>query len=151
MRRKLIDAGRTVRVLVIEDAEIWRKFILTLIQESPAYEVAAIAENGLDGVQKAKKLQPEIVLVDVGLPRLNGIEAARQIRKACPQIRIVFLTENTDPAVVTAAFEVGADGYVVKSDAHRELLLSLKLVQREKQFLSRRVRKIAYASEKEYA
>jgi DNA-binding NarL/FixJ family response regulator len=135
-----------VRVLIVEDFELWRRFILALIRQNPDYEVVGVAADGLEGVKQAQALQPDVILVDVGLPTLNGIEMVRRIRKICPECRIIFLTENAEPAVVRAAFGIGAHGYILKSDADLDLPLGMKAALNRKQFLSRRVRNINFTS-----
>jgi DNA-binding NarL/FixJ family response regulator len=93
----------------------------------------------LEAVQKAAELKPDLIVLDIGIPKLNGIEAARQIRKLSPESRILFLSENPSPAVAKAALDTGASGYVVKSDAGRELLAAVEALIQGKRFVSARL------------
>lgn len=99
------------------------------------------ASDGLEAIQKAEKLRPDLILLDIGLPRLNGIAAARKIRSLAPHSRILFLTAHTSPEIVGQALGTGANGYVVKSDAGKELLGASEAVLHGKQFMSQRLGK----------
>jgi DNA-binding NarL/FixJ family response regulator len=107
-----------------------------LLQPRPESQVIAEASDGLEAVQKAEDLKPDVILLDIGLPKLNGIEAARRIRQRSPSSKIIFLSQNNDLDVVRAALGTGALGYVRKIDAGRELLLALDAVLRGEQFIS---------------
>ena len=100
--------------------------------------VIAIASDGLEAVQKAKELQPDLVLLDIGLPSLNGMEVARQIRKLSPESKILFVSQESSAEVVRGALGTGAHGFVFKSDAGRELLEGVSAVLRGEQFVSDR-------------
>lgn len=95
--------------------------------------------DGLEAVQRAEELQPDLILLDIGLPRLNGIEAARQIRCVSPRSKIVFLSQIHCPDVAREALGTGARGYVIKSDAGAELLAAVEAVLLGKQFASKRL------------
>jgi DNA-binding NarL/FixJ family response regulator len=112
----------TVRVLVVDDYEPWREQICSMLQTQPELHVIAEIADGLEAVQKAQELKPDLILLDIGLPELNGIEAAKRIRQVAPDARIIFLTQNSDKDVVEAALNTGAHGYVLKADAGSELL-----------------------------
>ncbi len=107
-----------------------------LLQPRPDCQVIAETSDGLEAVQKAEDLKPDLVLLDIGLPKLDGIEAARQIRQRSPSSKIVFLSQNNDLDVVRAALGTGALGYVRKKDAGRELLPAVDAVLRGEQFSS---------------
>lgn len=109
-----------------------------MLHEQPGLQVVGEAPDGVEAVQKAEELQPDLVLLDMGLPRLNGIETARQFRYTSPSSKILFLTENDCPDVARAALATGALGYVVKSDAVGELLPAVESVLLGKQFVSDR-------------
>jgi len=87
--------------------------------------VAAEAADGLEAVQKAQELNPDVILLDIGLPNLNGLEAANRIRKVAPDAKIIFLSQNSDRDVIRAALAAGAHGYILKVDAGRELLTAV--------------------------
>ena len=119
-----------IRILVADDFEDWRRQIRLLLQARPQSQIIAEASDGTEAVQKAEELKPDLILLDIGLPRLNGIEAARQIRQLSPSSKIVFLSLNKNLEVVRAALSTGALGYVHKTDARRELLPAVDAVLR---------------------
>jgi DNA-binding NarL/FixJ family response regulator len=126
----------SIRILVVDDYEPWRRFVLTTLLKQPELEVIGEVSDGLEAVQKAEELQPDLILLDIGLPTLNGIEAARRIRKVSPGSKILFASENRSADITEEALSTGADGYVVKSNAARELLPAVKAVLEGKRFLS---------------
>jgi DNA-binding NarL/FixJ family response regulator len=125
-----------VRVIVVEDHETWRRFFLTALQKGPELQVIAEVSDGLTAVQRIEQLQPDLILLDIGLPILNGIEAARQIREVSPASKVLFISENRSADIAEAALSTGASGYVVKSDAASELLPAVKAVLEGKRFVS---------------
>ena len=128
-----------VRILVVDDFEPFRSLVSTMLLASPQFEVVAEAANGLDAVQKADELKPDLILLDIDLPKLNGFEVARNVRRLSPNSRILFVSANTFPDVARAALNTGASGYVVKFDAAVELLAAIKAVLLGEQYLSRRL------------
>jgi DNA-binding NarL/FixJ family response regulator len=126
----------SVRVLVVDDNEPWRSFASTTLLKQPELRVIREVSDGLDAVQQAQQLQPDLILLDIGLPTMNGIEAARRIREVSPMSKILFVSENRSPDIVEAALSNGAGGYVVKSDAGSELLPAIKAVLEGKRFIS---------------
>jgi DNA-binding NarL/FixJ family response regulator len=126
-----------VRTLVVDDFASFRRRVCWMLDENPEVQVIGEAADGLEAVQKAEEFQPDLILLDSDLPKLSGIEAARQIRQTAPKSKILFLGQDLDPAVVQEAFSLGARGYVVKSDASRELLSAVKVVILGKQYVSR--------------
>ena len=129
-----------IRVLVVDDFENWRRQVHSLLQARPTWQVIAEASDGSEAVQKAEDLKPDLILLDIGLPKLNGIEAARRIRQCSPSSKIIFLSQNSDLDFVRAAVGMGALGYVLKTDAGRELLPAVDAVLRGEQFFSRSVK-----------
>jgi CheY-like chemotaxis protein len=125
-----------VRVLIVDDFDPWRGFVIQHLNDHPHFRVLGCASDGLEGVQKAEELQPELILLDISLPKLNGLDLARKVRKLVPKARILFLSSNADPDVVRAAFCAGGAGYVLKSDAGGALLPGMEAVLLGKQFLS---------------
>jgi DNA-binding NarL/FixJ family response regulator len=125
-----------IRILIVDDFEKWRRQIHSLLQGRPTWQIIAEASDGSEAVEKAEELKPDLIVLDVGLPNLSGIEAARQIRKRSPNSEIIFLSQNSELDVVRAALGTGALGYVRKTDAGRELLPAMDAVLRGKQFVS---------------
>jgi PleD family two-component response regulator len=103
----------SIRILIIDDSADWRRQVRLVLQARPEWQIISEASDGLEAVQKAQDLKPEIILLDIGLPKLNGIEAARQIRQLSPSSKIIFLSQNRDPDVVRAALGMGAQGYIL--------------------------------------
>jgi DNA-binding NarL/FixJ family response regulator len=126
----------SIRVLVVDDYEPWHSFVSTTLQKQPELEIIGRVSDGLQAVQQAQELQPDLILLDIGLPTLNGIEAARQIRDLSPNSKILFLSENRSLDIVEQALSTGAGGYVVKSDAGSELLPAVEAVLEGKRFVS---------------
>jgi DNA-binding NarL/FixJ family response regulator len=131
-------AVASVRILIVDDYEPWRRMVFTLLQEHSNWLVIGEASDGFEAIQKSKELQPDLILLDIGLPGLNGIEAARQICQIVPRSKILFLSENLCPEVVREAFCIGAWGYVVKSDAAHDLLAAMEAVIGDRQFVNNR-------------
>ena len=99
-----------IRVLVVDDFEPWRRFVSTTLLKQPELEVIGEVSDGLEAVQKAEELQPDLILLDVGLPTLNGIEAARRIREVSPGSKILFASENRSADIAEEALSTGAGG-----------------------------------------
>lgn len=124
------------RILVVDDFEPFRQFVCAALGKRPDLQVVGQASDGLEAVQKAVKLKPDLILLDIALPTLNGIEAARQIRKLAPESKIIFLSQESSGDVVQAALSVGAWGYVVKAKAGSELLAVVETAISGKKFIS---------------
>jgi DNA-binding NarL/FixJ family response regulator len=127
----------SIRVLVVEDFEPFRKLMCSILDQRPNLQVISEASDGQEAVQKAEELKPDLILLDIGLPTLNGIEAARQIGKVSPESKIIFVTQESSPEVVQAALGLGAWGYVAKARAAGDLLVAIEAVLESKQFVSR--------------
>jgi DNA-binding NarL/FixJ family response regulator len=121
---------------VVDDYEPWRSFASGTLRKKPGLQVASEASDGLEAVQKAQGLQPDLILLDIGLPTINGIEAARRILQFAPKTKILFVSEQQSPDIVETALRTGAGGYVVKSKAATELLPAVEAVLQGKQFVS---------------
>jgi DNA-binding NarL/FixJ family response regulator len=119
----------------VEDFEPFRRFTASTLQKRPELQVICEVADGLEAVQKAQELQPDLIVLDIGLPRLNGIEAARRIRKLSPESKILFLSQESSADAVQAALGLGAQGYVVKAHAGSELLTAVEAVLRGNQFV----------------
>jgi DNA-binding NarL/FixJ family response regulator len=126
------------RVLVVEDSEPFRNFICSTIGERPELQIVGEVRDGLEAVQSAEKLRPDLIVLDIGLPSLNGIEVARRIRKLSGESKVLFVSQESSAEVVQEALDTGANGYVVKTDAGSELLEGVNAVLRGQQFIGRR-------------
>jgi DNA-binding NarL/FixJ family response regulator len=127
-----------VRVLVVDDYEPFRRFVCSTLGKRPELQIVGEAADGLEAVHKAEKLQPDLVVLDLGLPTLNGIEAARRIGKLSPESKILFLSQESSADVVWGALGAGANGYIVKTDAGSELLEAVDAVLRGTRFVGSR-------------
>ena len=125
-----------IRVLVVDDSDPWRRYFSNTLGKQPGLQVIGEVSDGLEAVQRAEELQPDLILLDIGLPTLNGIEAARRIRGVSPASKILFVSENRDWDIAKEALSTGAGGYVLKSDAASELLPALRAVLAGKRFVS---------------
>jgi DNA-binding NarL/FixJ family response regulator len=123
-------------VIVAEDFISVRQMLVETLKTIPNIRIICEVADGSDAVEKTKALQPDLILLDIGLPSLNGIEAARQIRDRSPKSKIIFVTQHISPEIVRAAFEAGASGYVVKMDVGRDLRPAVEAVLRGETFLS---------------
>ena len=126
----------SVRVLVVEDFVPYRQFICSTLGTKLELQVVGEVSDGLEAVQKAEELKPDLILLDIGLPSLSGIEAARQIRKLSPESKIIFVSQESSADVVQEALSLGAWGYVVKTRAGHELLAAVESVLLGKPFVS---------------
>jgi DNA-binding NarL/FixJ family response regulator len=126
----------SVRVLVVDDVECWRLFVSSVLREEPLFEVICMVSDGLKAVRMAGKLQPAVVLLDIGLPGLNGIEAGGWIHKLAPDVKLVFVSQQCDPDIARAALRLEGSAYVLKSDAGRELVAAIHSVVRGKTYVS---------------
>ena len=124
----------------MDDIDAWRRFVFAMVQQESNWQIVGEAADGLEAVQRAEKLKPDLILLDIGLPKLNGIEAARQIRKLVPNSKILFLTQHDSSDVTAEALSTGASGYILKSDARSELLRAVEAVIQGKRFVSRSLR-----------
>jgi DNA-binding NarL/FixJ family response regulator len=130
---------RQFTTLVVEDFDNFRQFLCSTLKQGTECEVVGEASDGLQAVLRAQKLQPDLILLDIGLPSLNGIEAARRIRKLSPNSKILFVTQNCSREIAQGALRTGANGYLLKSDA-TELLFAVETVLSGGQFVSSRLK-----------
>jgi DNA-binding NarL/FixJ family response regulator len=127
------------RLLLVDDYEPWRRYLRTALETHPDWRVSDEAADGLDAVRKAQNLDPDLILLDVGLPGISGLEAARRIFDQHPAAHILFVSEHRSWEIAEAALATGARGYVLKSDAGRELPLAMHAVVTGERFVSPRL------------
>lgn len=123
-----------VRILLVDDHPIVRQGLKTLLEGRPGWEVIGEASDGSEAVEKANVLKPDVMVLDVTMPRMNGLEACRLIRKQSPQLEILFVTQHDSPQMMREALDAGARGYVVKSNAARDLLEAVEAVSQHRIF-----------------
>jgi DNA-binding NarL/FixJ family response regulator len=126
----------SIRILIADDFRDWRRQVRLLLQVRPEWHAIAEAADGSEVIQKAEELKPDLILLDIGLPKLNGVEVARRMRQLSPSCKIIFLSQNNDRDIVQAALSAGALGYVHKTEAQSELLSAIDAVLRGKRFVS---------------
>jgi len=139
-QKKGPEAAVRVRVLVVDDHAIMRQAICELLSHDPTLDVICQTASGEEAVSKAEELQPDLVLLDISLPGISGIEAAQQIRRVSPQSHIIFLSQYDSLQMVNEALKVGGHGYVAKVDAGLELLSAIRTVREGTRFVSARIR-----------
>lgn len=125
-----------ISVLLVDDYEPWRRFVYSALQTLSNLRIVGEASTGLEAVEMAQQLQPDLILLDIGLPVLNGMDAARRIRRISPQSKILIVSENRSRDVVDQALRTGARGYIVKSSATSDLLPGVLAILQHKPFVS---------------
>ena len=137
---------RAVRLMLVDDFKPWRTFAASLLQGNPEWQIVCEVSDGLEAIQKAEEFQPDLILLDIGLPKLSGIEAAPSICQVARGSKILFLSENRDSDVAAAALSAGGHGYVVKSDGENELLVAVETVLEGKRFVSSTLKGFDFAA-----
>ena len=132
-------AASSIKVLVVEDYEPFRRFLRSTLQNRPQLQVVSEVSDGFEAVRKAQELRPDLILLDIGLPKLNGIEATRRICKLSPKSKILFVSQELAFDLVQEALSTGASGYIVKTDVANELLTAVDAALRGEMFVSSRL------------
>ena len=132
-----------VRILIADDHQVVRTGLRALLESKSGWQVCAEAANGREAVEKAGQLKPDVAVLDIGMPLLNGVEATRQIRKLSPQTEVLILTMHDSEVLVQEVLEAGAHGYILKDDADRNLVAAVDALRRHKPYLSSRVSEAA--------
>src|SRR6202521_5388607 len=127
------------RVLIVDDHAFIRRGVQTILRSFPEWQLCGEAGNGNDAIRMAEELKPEVIIMDVAMPGLNGIEATRAISKTQPGVKIVLLTLHESPDLVRSAFRAGARGYLLKTDAEQELVRALTVVIVEGAYISQKI------------
>jgi DNA-binding NarL/FixJ family response regulator len=134
-----------LRILLADDHEIVRRGLCTLLQKHEGWEVCGEASNGREALDKAQQLRPDVVILDVGMPHLNGLEATRQLLKHDPQTKVIVLTITDSDQVIREALDAGARGFVLKSDAARDLVSAVEALEHKRMFFTPRVNDLVLA------
>jgi DNA-binding NarL/FixJ family response regulator len=130
---------RSYKILVVDDSDRYRQFLVLSLRRRAEFQSIYEATDGLEAVERAEELKPDLILLDIGLPGVNGIEAGRRIQKVSPNSKILFVSLESSADVVQEALQLGAQGYILKADAARELLPAVDAVLQGRQYLSRRL------------
>jgi len=131
-------ATSSISVLVVDDSEPFRRVVCSILQSKLEFRTIVEVSDGVKAIELAQAMQPDLILLDIGLPKLNGIEAARRIRELAPQSKILFVSQESSVEVVQTVLTLGASGYVVKMDAGSELLTAVHAVLRGERFVGNR-------------
>jgi DNA-binding NarL/FixJ family response regulator len=123
-----------IRVLIVDDFEPWRATMRKMLEDEQSFEIVGESEDGLDAIEKSSLLQPDLVILDIGLPGMNGLKAARRIGVVSPDSKLLFVSANVDHDVIQEAVMIGA-GFVSKSDAANDLLPLIKAILDGESFL----------------
>lgn len=134
-----------LRILIADDHELVRRGLSSLLQAQEGWEVCAEASDGREAVEKAKQLKPDVVILDIGMPNLNGLAATRQLAQHDPSLKIIVLTITDSDQVIREALNAGARGFVLKSDAARDLVTAIESLQRGQMFFTPRVNEMVLA------
>jgi len=135
----------SLRILVADDHEIVRRGLRAVLEAEPDLEVTDEAASGLDAVQMAERDKPDVVLMDISMPDLNGLEAARRIRHSLPSVEVLFLTMHESEQMVREGMDAGARGFLLKTDAGHELVPAVRSVSRHKPFFSPKIRALGFS------
>lgn len=125
-----------VKVLIVDDHAVVRRGVRALLQPSGEWEICGEAENGEDAIKLAESLKPEIIIMDLSMPVMNGLQATRAIRQSQPEVKVVLFSLHTSSELVRSIFMAGAQGYVLKSDAETDLITALETVHQNKTYVS---------------
>src|SRR5271167_149597 len=135
-----------LKVLIADDHDVVRKGLKMLIEEHAGWQVCGEARSGREAVEKCSQLNPDVIVIDVSMPDLNGLEATKQIRKACPRTEVLVITHHDSDEMASEVLEAGARGYVLKSDSDRDLAHAVEALSRHKPFFTARVTEIFLAN-----
>jgi DNA-binding NarL/FixJ family response regulator len=130
------EVKRSAKILLADDFELWRRFVISLLQKKLEWQVICEVSDGMQVVQRVRELRPDLVLLDISLPTLNGIEAARLIRASAPDSKVLFVSVYDTLDIAEAALRAGGQGYVIKSRSAGDLLIAVEAILEGRQFVS---------------
>lgn len=136
---------KTVRILVADDHEVVREGTRLLIEREPGWEVCGIAKTGREAIEQAKRLQPDIVVLDMSMPDLNGLDATRQIKRLLPNIELLIFTAHEREEFIREVFEAGVKSYILKADAGSQLIEAIRSLCQHKPFFTTKVAEVLFA------
>jgi two-component system response regulator NreC len=136
---------RRLRILVADDHEVMRTGVRALIEQEPEWQVCGTATNGQEAVDAARKLKPDVVILDMTMPELDGLEALREIKRALPNTEVVIFSAHHSEEVIGQLFEAGAKSYIQKSDAGRYLVAAIKSIAEHKPFFTSEISQVLFA------
>jgi DNA-binding NarL/FixJ family response regulator len=142
---KLLDVGenmKALRILVADDHDLMRRGIKALLQSHAGWEVCGEAHTGREAVTKAEELKPDIVILDISMPDLNGVDAAKRIRKGSPDTEVLILSVHYSDQLIRDILEAGVRGYIVKSDSDRDLIIAVETLANHKPFFTPRATEV---------
>ena len=134
-----------VRILLADDHEIVREGVRAIIQRQPGWEVCAEAASGREAVEKAEQFKPDIVIMDIGMPELNGLDATRQIRRVLPETEILIFTANETEEIVRNVFKAGARAYLLKAEANAHLVPAIEMLHKHRTYFSSKVSELIFS------
>ena len=145
LRRVKSCVVKTVRILLADDHKVVRHGTRALLSKMPEWEIIGEVDNGRDAVSLTEKLKPDIVILDIGMPQLNGLDATRQIKKISPETEVLIFTAHESEELVHDVFDSGARSYIMKTDAADHLIEALKALSEHKHFFTSRISEIVFA------
>lgn len=135
----------TVRILIADDHDVMREGTRAVIERQPGWEVCGVAATGREAVEKAFLLEPDIVVMDMSMPELNGLDAAQQIKRRLPRTEILIFTAYQTDDMIREVFEAGAKSFIVKSEAHSSLVEAIQSLSQHKPFFTHKVSEVLFA------
>ncbi|HEY0704319.1 MAG TPA: response regulator transcription factor [Candidatus Acidoferrales bacterium] len=137
---------KTVRIMIADDHDLMRRGVRTLLENHPGWEICGEATTGREAVAKAETLKPDVVIMDISMPDLNGVDAAKRIKKASPDTEVLIFTAHYSDQLIREILEAGVRGYVVKSDSDRDLVIAVESLAKKKPFFTSRATEVMLTS-----